>query len=244
MALRSRIAVLSAAIAIGALSAASVLPARWALRLLPDDGLITVADADGTFWHGRAWIALGHPETRRLLPDPVQWQWRGLAIELSHPWLRGPLTLSPGWNSMEISAQQAQLPAAALTSLGMPWNTLAPTGKLELAWHTLSTRQPQAAGPLLDLTWRDAGSALSPLAPLGSYRLHLASTGKALTLDLTTEQGPLALSGQGSWDAGRWRFQGQAKADANATATQAAQLAGLLTAIGPLRNGTHPFEVN
>lgn len=238
---RSFIAVVLAAVLVMLLAAVSVLPARWVLRLIPQDGILTVADADGTIWNGQAWIALGYPETRRMLADPVQWQWRGFSIELRHPWLRGPVTLSPRLGSLEVSAQQVQLPAATLVSLGAPWNTLAPTGRLELSWHTLSTSQPQAAGPLADLAWRDAGSAVSMVSPLGDYHLSLASTGKTITADLGTDKGALELSGHGSWDGRRWNFEGLAKASASASEAQTAQLAGLLNTIGPLQGNAHRF---
>jgi general secretion pathway protein N len=238
---RSFIAILFSAILVALVSAACVLPARWALLLVPDDGLLSVVDADGTIWSGRAWIALGRPETRRMIADPVQWQLRGLALELRHPWMLGPLTLTPHWSGVEISAQQARLPAAALTALGAPWNTLAPAGRLELNWRALSSNQPQGAGPLFDFAWRDAGSALAPVAPLGDYRLRVASTGQGLTLDLATEKGVLEFTGQGGWNGRIWNFQGQAKASASASETQAAQLSSLLSAIGPLRDGAYRF---
>jgi general secretion pathway protein N len=238
---RSLIAVALAAIIVMLIAAASVLPARWVLRLMPKDSILTVADADGTIWNGQAWIALGYPETRRMLADPVKWQWNGFSIELRHPWLRGPVTLSPGLGSMQISAQQAQLPAATLISLGAPWNTLVPSGNLELSWHTLSTRQPQGAGPLADLVWRNAGSAMSMVSPLGDYRLRLASTGKDITADLSTDKGALDLTGHGAWDGKRWNFQGLAKASTSASDAQTAQLSGLLNTIGPKQGNAHKF---
>ncbi|HEY0293764.1 MAG TPA: type II secretion system protein N [Bordetella sp.] len=237
----SRIAVSLLAIVVALASAAVVLPARWLLSWVPASGPLAVVDADGTIWHGQAWIAIGYPETRRMLTDPVQWQWRGWTMALRHPWLRGPLVLAPGWDGMRLSAQQVRLPAAALTALGAPFNTMGPGGFLEVSWNALSTHQPQAAGPLLDLLWRDASSAVTPLASLGDFRLRVASTGQALTLDLSTEHGPLDLTGHGAWDGRALRFQGQAKTTGDATAEQAAGLNGLLNLIGPRRGGAHVF---
>ena len=66
-------------------------------RVLPDDAPVALADASGTLWRGSAWIALGPPGARRMLPQPVQWQWRwsALALDVTHPWLQGPLRASP-----------------------------------------------------------------------------------------------------------------------------------------------------
>ena len=63
-------------------------------------------------------------------------------MELRHPWLQGPLRLSPGWTGATLSAQSLRAPAAALSALGSPWNTLAPQGTLELKWQTLPLGGP------------------------------------------------------------------------------------------------------
>ncbi|WZB65642.1 type II secretion system protein N [Achromobacter xylosoxidans] len=75
----------------------AVLPARWLLALQPDDAPLVLADAAGTLWNGAAWIALGPPGARRMLPQPLHWQWRwsSLTLELSHPWLQG--RYAPAW---------------------------------------------------------------------------------------------------------------------------------------------------
>jgi len=53
------------------------------------------------------------------------------------------------------------------------------------------------------LQWRAAGSAFSPVSPLGSYELRLDGQGKAGLAALSTSQGPLQLDGSGSWTTGR-----------------------------------------
>ena len=99
-------------------------------------------------------------------------------MELRHPWLQGPLRLSPGWTGATLSAQSLRAPAAALSALGSPWNTLAPQGTLELKWQTLPLGGRLPAGPLAELRWRDAATALAPVNPVGSYVLRLQGDGK------------------------------------------------------------------
>ena len=126
------------------LAALSALPARWLLLAAPQGGIVSLADAGGTIWNGSAWIALGPPGARRMLPQALQWQWhwRTLEMELRHPWLQGPLRLSPGWTGATLSAQSLRAPAAALSALGSPWNTLAPQGTLELVADAAAGRPP------------------------------------------------------------------------------------------------------
>ena len=49
------------------------------------------------------------------------------------------------------------------------------------------------------LQWRDAGSVLTPISPLGDYELNLDAEGAAVHVLLRTIQGPLQLDGKGSW---------------------------------------------
>ena len=120
----------------------------------------------------------------------------------------GLLRLSPGWTGATLSAQSLRAPAAALSALGSPWNTLAPQGTLELKWQTLPLA-PLPAGPLAELRWRDAATALAPVNPVGSYVLRLQGDGKSGgALALSTESGLLDVSGQGSLSSRGAKFQG------------------------------------
>lgn len=127
-----------------AAAGAAVLPARWVLALLPADAPVTLADASGTLWHGSAWIALGAEGARRVLPQPVQWQWRWdtMALDISHPWLQGALRARPGWNGLALPASSLRVPATVLPALGAPWNTLSPQGMLEISWQPLRLGAP------------------------------------------------------------------------------------------------------
>ena len=53
------------------------------------------------------------------------------------------------------------------------------------------------------LQWRAAGSAFSPVSPIGSYELRLDGQGNIVRAVLSTLQGPLQLDGSGSWANGR-----------------------------------------
>lgn len=227
-----------------AIGAIAVLPARWLQAWLPADAPVTLADAGGTIWNGSAWIALGPPGARRMLPQAVHWQWHwsSLTLELSHPWLQGPLRASLDGGGVSLSAQSLRLPATVLPALGAPWNTLAPEGTVEVRWQVLRLGAALPDAPLAELRWRDAATALSPLAPIGTYVLRLRGNGRAgATLALSTESGPLAVTGQGSLTARGVRFQGQASFAASASPADRAALDGLMSTLGRRSRDTVVF---
>ncbi|KRC70998.1 Bacterial type II secretion system protein N [compost metagenome] len=227
-------ALLLAGAACAAAAGAAVLPARWLLAILPADTPVTLADASGTLWRGSAWVALGAPGARRVLPQPVQWQWRWdpISLEIVHPWLQGPLRARVGWNGVSVPAQSLRVPASVLPALGAPWNTLAPQGMLEIDWQPLRLGAPLPPGTIADLRWRNAATALTPLTPIGTYLLRVQGAKNGATLALTTESGLLSVTGQGSATGRGVRFQGQATFAPSASEADRAALDGLLSTLG------------
>jgi len=222
-------------------AALAVLPARWLMRFVDDDGLYAIADASGTIWNGTALLALGPGGARRTLPQPVSWQWTWHGVVLTHPWLGGTVRLAPAWRGLatptfSVSAGTMRLPADILSAFGSPVNTLAPGGNLELRWPDYDAGV--ARGPeLLQVQWRDASSALSIVRPLGSYRLRaVQGKGTDVQVTLTTLNGPLKVQATGVWNGRRLTLNGTAEPDAGAPDTARAGLDTLLSAIGR-RNG-------
>ncbi|MBO9331327.1 general secretion pathway protein GspN [Achromobacter xylosoxidans] len=231
---RRNAALLCAAAVCAAAAGAAVLPARWLLAVLPHDTPLALADAAGTLWRGSAWIALGPPGARRMLPQPLQWRWRWdtLALEISHPWLQGALQARPAWNGLSLSAQSLRAPASTLAALGAPWNTMAPQGTLEIAWQPLRLGAALPAGPLAEVRWRNAATALAPVASVGTYVLRVQGGKNGAALTLSTENGLLDVTGQGSATGGGLRFQGQARYAASAGEAERAALEGFMSMLG------------
>jgi general secretion pathway protein N len=138
----------------------------------------------------------------------------------------------------DISTALGQWPASWLVGLGTPWNTLQPTGSLQLSSPGLSLEQVQGRWRFngrADVDLANIASRLSALEVLGSYRLSLSgdATGPSgPLLQLSTRSGALQLNGNGQWAAdgaaARLRFNGSATA---APGSEEA-LGGLLNIIG------------
>ncbi len=227
---------------------------------------LLLADARGTVWNGSAVLVLAGGDGSRdasALPDRLHWRLRpeplqlALALRATQPCcLNGELLLrvAPGLGRLrlELPANSAaavpaelgpsrslgQWPAAWLVGLGTPWNTLQPTGSLQLGSPGLVLEQVQGRWRFtgrVELTLATLASRLSTLDSLGSYRLTLsgnAAAGEAAQLQLLTTEGALQLSGSGqllgAGAASPLRFRGQASAAAGFEAA----LGNLLNIIG------------
>ncbi|SHG93219.1 type II secretion system protein N [Pollutimonas bauzanensis] len=220
--------------------ALAVMPARWLMAALPAAWPLAVVDAAGTIWSGSATIALGAPGRRRTLAEPLRWRVSlagGPRVLASHPWLGGALALAPGWRGIKVSAQTLQLPASALIALHPAMSTIGPGGELLLSWpaSVIGAGGPPPGAKLVDIQWRNASAALTPLRPMGSYTLAITQGAQdRIDLALSTQQGPLQLQGKGTLTgSGGLQFDGAAQADPAANADIRAALDDLLAALGP-----------
>lgn len=224
-------------------------PASWLVRGVNDftQGSLVLSDPAGTVWSGSAQMALtggiGSRDAVRL-PGRVQWTlapgWGRLNGSLAAScctaapvqMVFAPLswvTFWSGW-SLAVESHQSTWPAALLSGLGTPWNTVQAEGNLALSTPGFTVRAALDCITLsgdIALEAQDMRSRLSTLRPLGTYRMHL-SGGDQPALALTTLKGDLRLSGQGRWNAGRLRFEGEAIAEP----AHAQELSNLLNIMG------------
>ncbi|MGN7871987.1 type II secretion system protein N [Roseateles sp. 22389] len=213
---------------------------------------LVLADARGTLWNGSARLILSPgPGSRDAseLPQRLGWTMRpgwidggpGLRLTLDQSCCikpAAPLTASFGLDRLTVRLPDAtpeqpwiRWPAGWLSGLGTPWNTLAPDGLIAISAQGFVFEGRGAAvnvSGVAQVELRDFSSRLAQVAPLGSYRMGLVGGGQTPQLILTTIQGPLQLSGQGSLGAKRAQFRGEATA---APGSEAA-LANLLNIIG------------
>jgi general secretion pathway protein N len=224
-----------AAVLAAALTVAVRAPAAWVGDWLQAQGRLRLVDARGTVWSGSAMLGMSDGRQVQLVPGRLSWKigFAGIAsrrvtADVSHPALAAPLALSLAAKSVALKAGQAELPAALLAALGAPLNTVRPGGTLGLRWTDVELKDGAFAGNL-QIEWRDAQSALSTVAPLGSYRLQVTGAGDTARLQLDTLRGPLRLQGSGTVKAGRVSFKGLASADPDMRPA----LIGLISVLGP-----------
>ena len=210
-------------------------PAVWLGDWLQVHGKLRLIDARGTIWKGSAMLGLSDGRHVTLLPGRLEWKmgfatiFSGRAkIEISHSALAAPLAISIARESVALKGGRAEMAATILAAFGTPFNTVRPGGVLGLRWSDIEIRSGVLGGEV-SIEWREAQSALSTVAPLGSYRLELTGAGNTTRVLLTTLDGPLQLQGSGTVKGGRISFKGMASAEPNMRPA----LNGLIGVLGP-----------
>lgn len=241
----------------GAVLAMGLLaPARWLASLVRQASgeHVVLASPRGSFWQGSAQLVLSGGAgslDAMALPGQVSWRirpaWGGLDVQLNaeccmrQAWA---LQARPvGWGGLQLALadSQSQWPAALLSGLGTPWNTVQAQGQLAASTHGLNLRWTQgrlAMSGRLQLDALQISSRLSTLQPMGSYRLTLLG-GSPSALELSTLEGSLQLTGQGQWVGQRLVFDGAA----SATPGSVDALSNLLNIIGRRKGATAVIKV-
>jgi len=229
-----------------ALTVAVFFPASWLAPVIEaqTDHRLTLGDAQGTIWNGSAFVGgapSGSDPVTPLLPGRFSWDLSPLVLlgrvhaQVSNPdALSQPVTITGTWWRWLVGAGKVVLPAERLAGLGAPLNTIRPSGTMELSWTPLQLARRGRAVDLqgtMVLEMADIASRLSPVKPLGSYRVKLDWSGRQAQMALSTIKGPMLLSGNGRLINGRLQFSGKAEAAEG----QEERLANLLNLLGQRR---------
>lgn len=210
------------------------------------EGTLRLAEARGSLWSGDGWIEVRDAHGRAGIARRLSWRvlpvslLRGhlvAEVELEQAGQRFPVSLS--LSRVELGGVHLRLPAAAL-SLGMPrLGPLRLTGEVRVDIARLTLERGSVRGEAT-LQWHAAGSALTPVAPLGDYEVRFKADGSAVHGALRTLQGPLQLEGTGSWSSGA---APNFLVTATVQAQQHDQLAPLLRLIA-VERGAGRFELS
>lgn len=208
-------------------------PAQWMAWGVSQvsQGQVQWLNTRGTIWSGSTQMVLsggtGSLQSQGL-PGRLQWtlfpSWTGLRLGLLADCCmseRIDLDLQVGISTLKLKSNNhiSNWPAALLTGLGAPWNTLKPEGQLQFRTEALQMQWAQGRMQmrgLAELKINNISSKLSTTKPIGSYLIALRAPLEEMaapSLALTTLQGPLLLSGNGQWVGSRLRFTGEASAE-------------------------------
>jgi general secretion pathway protein N len=197
------------------------------------DGRLRLAQAQGTLWSGSGQLEI-RDSSGRGVGKALSWTLQPRALlhgrldidlDIDHAAKHIPLRIA--MHRVEASDIDLSLPASAL---GVAVPGIAPLGPSgELAIH-VAKFSLVGGDAFVDgvVTWRDAGSALTSIAPLGSYELRLGGEPGAVNATLRTISGPLHLDGNGSM---RGNGPAMFSAIARVDPPQRSQLAPLLRLI-------------
>lgn len=183
----------------------------------------TLVNPRGTVWRGGAEaLALKILPVELRLPD-FRWDmrlarlWRGeLAVDARFGAAAEPsrAILVAGFSGRAAEDVRVTLPAGPVLQALPLADLWRPGGELRLQAKRLAFADGSISGDA-ELDWLDASVRLSPVTPLGSYRLLATGAGGGARFRVETARGPLLVAGAGDWSpkAGG-RFAGSARAEA------------------------------
>jgi len=224
-------------------------PASWLASAIASatGQRLVLADARGTIWSGSAVAVLaGGPDSRdaTYLPGRLEWtlapRWYGAELAARHECCVNGTTViqvRPGLGRIRATLVPrtdwvGQWPSAWLAGLGTPWNTLQLGGNFRLLSPGVTIESVEGRWRLdgrVELVLESVSSRLTTLDTLGTYRVVLSGSANGPTLlTVATQDGPLQLSGNGTWGPGGVKFRGEARAEA----ADEAALSNLLNIIG------------
>jgi general secretion pathway protein N len=93
-----------------------------------------------------------------------------------------------------------ELPATLLATLAPPLQLMGPEGRLRIQSDDLRVEGDTVLG-LANVEWRDIRFARAAGLELGSHVARLRGAGSRVDIELGTIEGPLRVSGSGSWSA-------------------------------------------
>ena len=171
-------------------------------------GRLRLAEAHGSLWSGAGWIEIRDAEGKAGVAKRLAWRVLPVSLlrarlvaEVGLDQAAKPFPVSISLSRMEIADAGIRVPAAVL-GLGLP--RLAPlrlSGEVLISVPRLSVERGRMDGEAT-LQWRAAGSALSPISPLGEFEVQIKAVGPAVHAALSTLNGPLQLEGKGTWSNG------------------------------------------
>lgn len=213
------------------------------------EGRIKLANCRGSVWRGGAMPLLRLSDGQTLALPAMSWQ-VGLspvfsgAIKADVRWDERPeaetMQLSLRGKQLEIQNMRLPLPAQMIGELSPFLKPAQLGGLLDISSEKLSLSDRRIDGKAT-IHWKQAGSKLSSINPLGNYKIDVTSDAGNAAIVLSTTSGILHLEGRGGWSAGQeFQFRGKARAAEGPQET----LAELLHHLGPIESpGVHSLSI-
>jgi general secretion pathway protein N len=227
-------------------------PLHWFTSIVASESncQLSLSQPAGTIWKGSAQV--GFSDAKRTgsqgclgpqaMSERFSWTSQCSAMERQCKWMVHypnaerllEFTLKP--NGLTLSSNQIELPPELMEVLGGPWRSLHLRGKLIIRWTELAwDSSPKGR---VEVEFVNATSQISPVKPLGSYRLAF-QLNQEVSIELSTIEGILQLAGKGNIGMSRLSFQG----DAMVRPESLDSLIGLLSIIGKKDGTVYRFKI-
>jgi general secretion pathway protein N len=170
-------------------------------------GQFVLTNATGTVWQGEARPAIRQHSGSLLAMEQLYWDiallplftgkiiarmdWDNVAQEQ-------PMLATISFKQIELRNAVIPLQAAVLGELSPMLQPVQLSGQIQIRSEQF-TFSSQGLNGIAVADWLNAGSVMSAVNPLGSYRVNLSGAGKNLDISLVTLSGALLLEGKGSF---------------------------------------------
>jgi len=227
-------------------------PIRWLSATVAKTTSCQVAllQPEGTLWKGSAQLGFSEIQagasatcrSPQISAERFAWTTQCSVSNLKCRWLiqyanmARPLELTVRPSAITLASNQIELPANMVEVAGGLMRSLHLRGKLDIRWEDLILDSSPKG--LVEVRFLNIASPISPVKPLGSYALTFQFK-QALTLDVSTINGPLLLTANGSIEKGRLSLQGEATASPESIDS----LIGLLSIIGKKDGAVYRFKI-
>jgi general secretion pathway protein N len=184
-------------------------PATWISRLV--EGIsrqaLVLRDPAGTVWSGSGRLYARQRTGDLVGLGPLHWNtlFSGLfagrlGMDLALGESEAIMEYEPLTATTTLRGMSVELPGRLLAIVAPGLEPLGPQGKIRIRSDNFRFDATSALG-LADLEWRPVQLERAPGLTLGSHVAHLRGGGKQIAIELGTLEGPLRLSGSGSWSA-------------------------------------------
>lgn len=228
------------------------LPIRWlsATVAKTTSCQVAVLQPEGTLWKGSAQLGFSDIQpgaskqchTPQVSSERLAWTTQCSVFNLTCKWiiqyanLVRPLELTVHPRAITLASNQIELPANMIEVAGGLMRTLQLRGKLAIRWEDLVwDGSPRG---FVEVRFLNMASPISPVKPLGSYALTFQLK-QALTLDVSTINGPLLFTANGVIEKGRLSLHGEATTSPESIDS----LIGLLSIIGKKDGAVYRFKI-
>lgn len=210
-------------------------------------GVVTIVGAHGTFWSGEGTLAVSGANPLGVLHWRLHPLWLLLGRVGTTLHVTGPAQLHVDSDARIAFTGAGTVGARGAFSAALIGQTYPPaalaglSGQISVSAPDLHFDSNGASGRV-DVDWRDAGTQLSSVKPLGDYRAQINGHGQIIDVNIETVRGALVVNGRGTINVSShtWTFNGSARAVAHEN-----ELGPLLALIGPAdARGLHAMTLS
>jgi len=214
----------------------ATIPAPWAGSAVEriSGHRLLLREPAGSLWSGSGRLYASSRAGPLLELGVLRWRtsWAGilgarLAVEVTLGSSSKPALVQLSPSGAAIRDVDLALPARVIASFAPGLETFGPGGLLHLRSDDMRFDRDSMLG-LAELQWRDVRLARMPGLSLGSHLVRLRGAGSKVDIELGTIDGPLRLSGRGTWTRGAGlSLAGVAEHDAQSAPALAPFLTGM-----------------